>query len=428
MSAFPQIRFGKEICCDLDVAEEKEWLVTNGIGGFASGTVAGSPTRRYHGLLIAALQPPVGRTQFVSAIDENAHYGGNDYSLATHRWLSGAVDPQGFRLLEEFALDGTIPIWRYSFSGASLEKRIFMRQGENTTYIQYTLLSAAAPLVLDLKALVNYRDFHSGTHADDWRMNIEAVKNGVKVTAFQYATPFYLFSADASAETRHVWYRSCYFPEERARGLEDHEDILFAANFHAILTVGSSISIVVSTEENALLDGQAVREEITAHEKNILRLGNADVSAAPNTLPHLNQLLLAADQFIVKRALPEAPDGRSITAGYHWFGDYGRDTMISLPGLTLSTGRPEVAKQILLAFSPYVSQGMLPNNFPEGSAAPEYNTIDASLWYFEAIRQYHQATGDIVTLTKLFTVLEEIIEAHVQGTRFNIRVDAGDGL
>lgn len=428
MSASGQIHFGREVCGRLDVAEEKEWLVTNGLGGFASGTIAGSATRRYHGLLIAALQPPLGRVQLVAALDETAHYAGNDYALAMHRWASGAVDPQGFQLIESFSLDGTTPVWRYVLSNAVLEKRIFMSHGENTSYIQYTLLSGGPSLEIDLKALVNYRDFHSSTHAGDWHMKIEAITYGVKVTAFDGATPFYLRSAKATVEPHHEWYRSCFFSQERARGLDDNEDHLFAANFHAVLKLKSSISIVVSTAENALLDAHAVTEELASREQNILHLGTVDVSANQKALPNRDQLLLAADQFIVKRALPEESEGRSVIAGYHWFGDWGRDTMIALPGLTLSTGRPEVARQILLAFSRYVDQGMLPNNFPDAGGRPEYNTVDASLWYFEAIRQYHAVTGDVATIKKLFPILAMIVDAHIQGTRYNIHVDPADGL
>src|SRR5438132_2660504 len=174
-----EIQFGREICGDLAAAESREWLVTNGIGGYASGTIAGSQTRRYHGLLVAALQPPVGRTQLVSAIDEIAHYAGEDFSLATHRWGSGVVDPKGFLLLEDFHLEGSTPVWTYALADALLEKRVWMRQCENSTFIQYRLLRGNGALELEMKALVNYRDVHYLTHARDWRMNIAAVEQGI---------------------------------------------------------------------------------------------------------------------------------------------------------------------------------------------------------------------------------------------------------
>ncbi|OLD81677.1 MAG: glycogen debranching protein [Acidobacteria bacterium 13_1_20CM_58_21] len=424
-----EVQFGREICGDLVAAESREWLVTNGIGGYASGTVAGSQTRRYHGVLIAALQPPVGRTQLVSTIDEIVHYAGADFSLATHRWASGAVDPQGFLLLEDFHLEGSTPVWTYALADAVLEKRVWMRQGENTTFIQYTLVRGSAALEMELKALVNYRDFHSLTHAGDWRMQIEPVEHGVKVLALDGARPFYLKSSTATCQPRHDWYLDCFLGEETARGLDDREDRLFAALFRAKLEAGSSITLVATTEAAASLDIETARAERPNYEVKLFHDWQAKNEALVEEAPTwLWQLILAADQFIVKRSLPEEPDGRSIIAGYHWFGDWGRDTMIALPGLTLATGRTAVARQILLAFSRYVDGGMLPNNFPDVGGQPEYNTVDAALWYIESVRQYFEATQDAVTLQRLFPVLAAIVEAHIAGTRYSIHADPADGL
>jgi predicted glycogen debranching enzyme len=424
-----EVQFGREICGDLSAAESREWLVTNGIGGYASGTIAGTLTRRYHGLLVAALQPPLGRTQLVTLFDEVVHYAGADFSLTTHRWASGAIEPQGFLNLESFHLEGTTPVWTFALADALLEKHVWMRHGENTTYIQYTLVRGSAPIEIELKALVNYRDFHSLTHAGNWRMNIQPVEHGLKVLAFEGATPFYLLSAEAACEPRQDWYRDCYFAEETERGLEDREDHLLAAVFRAKLEVGSSVTIVATTEANASLDVETASAERANHDVKLFQSWQAkDESYAEKAPSWLWQLILAADQFIVKRSLPDMPDGRSIIAGYHWFGDWGRDTMIALPGLTLATGRPDVAKCILLAFSRYVDAGMLPNNFPDAGGKPEYNTVDAALWYFEAVRHYFSATQDAATLQQLFPVLAGIIDAHVKGTRYNIRVDPADGL
>ncbi len=424
-----EIEFGREICGDLAAAESREWLVTNGIGGYASGTVAGSQTRRYHGLLIAALQPPVGRTQLVSAIDEIVHYAGADFSLATHRWASGAVDPKGFLLLEDFRLEGATPVWTYALSDALLERRVWMRQGENTTFLQYTLVRGSSALELELKALVNYRDFHSLTRAGGWRMKIEPVEHGARVLAFDGAVPFYLKSSSSTCEPRHDWYLGCYLGEETERGLDDREDRLFAALFRAKLDPGSRVTLVLTTEAAASLDGETALAENENHHVKLFQDWQAKNEAFAEEAPAwLWQLILAADQFIVRRSLPEESDGRSAIAGYHWFGDWGRDTMIALPGLTLVTGRADVARQILLAFSRYVDGGMLPNNFPDAGGKPDYNTVDAALWYFEAIRQYFEATQDIVTLQRLFPILAGMIDTHVAGTRYNIHVDPADGL
>jgi len=423
------VEFGREVCGDLHIAEAREWLVTNGIGGFASGTAAGSFTRRYHGLLIAALQPPVGRTQLVATLDETLRYAGADYSLITQHWASGAIDPSGFRYIESFRLEGTTPVWTYALADALIEKRIWMSQGENTTFVQYTFVRGSNSLEMDLKVLVNYRDFHSSTSAGEWRMKIEPVQDGVKISAFDGATPFYLRSSGAQCEPRHEWYHDCFQPREKERGLDDHEDHLFAALFHAKLEAGASVTIVTTTGANASLDGGRARTERAGHEAKLLRSWWAKDTESRDLAPEwLSQLVLAADQFIVKRSLPDLPDGRSIIAGYHWFGDWGRDAMIALPGLTLVTGRPEVARQILFAFARFVDGGMLPNNFSDSGGKPEYNSVDAALWFFEAVRQYFAASQDTDTLEKLFPVLAGMIDAHVKGTSYNIHVDAADGL
>ncbi len=424
-----KLEFGRETCGSLEIAEQREWLVTNGIGGFASGTVSGNLTRRYHGLLVAALHPPVGRTQLVAKLDETAHYAGIEYALATNRWLSGAVEPKGYVNIESFRLEGTTPIWQFALGDALVEKRIWMHQSENTTYVQYTLLRGGQPLGLELKALVNYRDFHSSTHAGDWQMKVEAIEEGVQINAFDGGTPFYLLSAGAEFETRHEWHRDCFLPLAKYRGLDDHEDHLLAAVFSTELALNQSVTLVLTTNTEAQLDGSRAWEEHAEHEKKLFaKWTSHDAQAASSAPDWVQPLILAADQFIVRRSLPEEPDGRSIIAGYHWFGDWGRDTMIALPGLTLTTGRTDIARKILLAFARYVDGGMLPNDFPDAGGRPEYNTVDAALWYYEAVRQYFAVTQDRATLVSLFPVLEEMINAHLKGTRYQIHVDQADGL
>ncbi len=424
-----KLEFGRETCGSLEIAEQREWLVTNGIGGFASGTVSGNLTRRYHGLLVAALHPPVGRTQLVAKLDETAHYAGIEYALATNRWLSGAVEPKGYVNIESFRLEGTTPIWQFALGDALVEKRIWMHQSENTTYVQYTLLRGGQPLGLELKALVNYRDFHSSTHAGDWQMKVDTIEEGVQINAFDGGTPFYLLSAGAEFETRHEWHRDCFLPLAKYRGLDDHEDHLLAAVFSTELALNQSVTLVLTTNRDAQLDGSRAWEEHAEHEKKLFaKWTSHDAQAASSAPDWVQPLILAADQFIVRRSLPEEPDGRSIIAGYHWFGDWGRDTMIALPGLTLTTGRTDIARKILLAFARYVDGGMLPNDFPDAGGRPEYNTVDAALWYYEAVRQYFAVTQDRATLVSLFPVLEEMINAHLKGTRYQIHVDQADGL
>ncbi|HKM67703.1 MAG TPA: amylo-alpha-1,6-glucosidase [Candidatus Acidoferrum sp.] len=433
MSLLAEVQFGREVLGELELAEGREWLVTNGLGGYASGTAAGTCTRRYHGLLMAALQPPTDRTLLVAGIDETARYAESNFPLATNRWLSGTVAPAGYLQIESFHLEGTKPVWRFALGDALLEKRVWMKQGENTTFVEYTLVRGNAGVDLEGKILVTYRDFHATTHGDGWQMRIEPVEKGIRVVAFDGATPFYLRSASATFEPRHEWYRDFFLPAERERGLDDHEDRLMAAVFHARLAVGKKLSLVFSADPKAILDSEQARTLQSNHDMKLFqawqkRHAKLATTKADDEPGWLWQLVLAADQFVVQRALPEDAEGMSIIAGYPWFCDWGRDTMIAIPGLTLPLGRPEIARKILESFARYVDGGMLPNNFPDRGGIPQYNTIDAALWYFEAVRQYFEATQELDLLKKLFPVLAAIVDAHVSGTRYNIKVDPKDAL
>lgn len=438
------VDFGREICGSLEAACEREWLVTNGIGGFASGTVAGALTRRYHGLLIAALNPPFGRTLVVAKLDETIRYDAQVYPLATNRWASGVVDPQGYRQMERFRLEGTAPAWTFACADARLEKRVWMQAGANTTYVRYDLVCAGGPLELELKALINYRDFHATTHAGDWRMSIQPAESpaaGLRIVAFDGAVPFRLLCAPvgsgqvaAAVEPAHDWYRDFDLPLERYRGLDDHEDHLHAGTFRARLEPGQWLTLALSTEPAPNLDGASAWEARVARELALLdRWAAAHPQVAEEAPAWVRQLVLAADQFVVSRPLADDPAALSVIAGYPWFGDWGRDTMIALPGLTLVTGRPELARKILRTYARFVVRGMLPNVFPEASLSPErndldYKTVDAALWYFEAVRQYYGLTRDAELLKQFFPVLAEIVDWHVRGTRYSIRMDSADGL
>lgn len=420
------IEFGREICGRLEIAESREWLVTNGIGGFAMGTIAGLLTRRYHGLLIAALEPPLGRTLLLSKLDEDVKYDGRYMPLFTNRWAGGKVENEGIRYLERFHLEGTIPVWSYAIADAILEKRVWMQAGANTTYIHYTLRRASAPLEIYAKAMVNCRDYHSTTIVNDWNIQIERVPDGLKVTAFDGAKPFYLFSGRNQIWPDRVWYEDYFLSIEEYRGQNDVvEDHIHVGVLGATLQPGESFTIVASTEPAPNLDGQLAYQERQDYERALLAQANVPAGSYQAAL---NQLILAADQFIVGRATPTDPNGRTIIAGYPWFSDWGRDTMIALPGLTLCTGRAEIAAKILRTFAHFVSQGMLPNRFPDAGQEPEYNTVDATLWYFEAIRAYHAHTNDHQLLQDLYPILQEIIEWHQRGTRYNIQLDPTDGL
>jgi predicted glycogen debranching enzyme len=420
--------FGREICGNLAIAESREWLCTNGIGGLASGTVSGILTRRYHGVLVAALKPPVGRALLVAKLDETATYGGATYALGANRWAGGVLDPQGYRHIERFRLDGTSPVWTFACADALITKRVWMEQGANTTYVRYELARASEPVTLAVRALVNHRDFHSTTRGAGWQMRVESVAGGLRVQAFEGARPFVVLADSAKAEPDHTWSHGFDLALEAERGLDAADDHLSAGMFTATIEPGAALTFVASAETAPSLDGERAWERRREHEAHVLSAWRRARPAGERAPAWIQHLVLAADQFVVARPLPDDPASMSVIAGYPWFGDWGRDTMISLPGLAVCTGRDEVARRILLTFARFVDRGMLPNVFPDSGAAPEYNTVDAALWYFEAVRAHHARAGDRALVEQVFPVLQSMIAAHVSGTRYGIGMDAADGL
>jgi predicted glycogen debranching enzyme len=416
-----EIAFERDVCGDLAQSTRREWLVTNGLGGFASGTISGLQTRRYHGLLVAALEPPARRTVLVALLSETVGYDGGSYELATACWRDGAIVPEGYRYLERFALDGEVPVWTYALSDALVEKRIWMEHGANTTYVMYRVLRARAPLELQVKALVNYRDFHGNTHAGDWQMSIDPIADGIRVVAFEGATPFVIRSDRAASVPEHVWYRNYELPEERARGLDDTEDRLLAATFWISLVHGESITFVASVAEDASTDGDAALLRQHGREHSLL-------DSCGEVPFWIARLALAADQFIVRHPSADDPGALSVIAGYHWFGDWGRDTMIALPGLTLATRREAITARILESWAAYLDGGLLPNVFPGAGEPAAYNSVDAALWFIEAVRQYVDATSDVALLRRLYPSLVDIVDRYRAGTRFGIMCDPADGL
>jgi len=433
MSLLAEVQFGREVCGELEIAESREWLVTNGLGGYASGTVAGTTTRRYHGLLVAALQPPVKRVMLVNGLDESVRYRQNHFSLATNRWASGFVSPKGYLQIESFHLEGSKPVWRYALEDALLEKRVWMKQGENTAYVRYSLIRGKEPIEFDAKVLVNYRDFHHTTRGAEWSMIVEPVEGGLRIEAYPAAAPFYLKSSQGLWTARSEWYRNYLLAKEHERGLDDQEDRLYAGQFHCRLSCGESVTLVFSTEADVLLDGEEALSEQSKHELQLFQnwqMTHARICSCPtDEEPSWYwQLVLAADQFLVRRVLPDGSEGRSILAGYHWFNDWARDALVSLPGLTLAMGRATMAREIMLTLAQYAENGMLPNTFPDAGQTPQYNSVDSGLWLFQAAQQYFETTHNQDFLQQIFLALVPIIDRYVEGARHNIKVDPADAL
>lgn len=412
---------GRNACGVLARALEHEWLVTNGIGGFASGTLCETNTRRYHGLLIAALAPPVSRTLLVGGMDVTVTYASTEYRLATHEFADGMVAPRGYLHLESFHLDQGMPVWRYAMAEALLEKRLLMAPGHNTTQVSLEVLRASEPLHLELVPLCTYHDYHGHGHGG-WHPVLREIPDGCEIEAFPGAQAYRLICAGAAFRADPDWYWNFRHRVEGARGLDDTEDLYRPGRFVLSLAPGGQATVVLTTDAQTPVAFAHLRRQIE-HRAAVLQ------DTVPAGSPGgIRQLALAADQFIVDRHLDGHAVGKTVIAGYPWFGDWGRDTMIALPGLTLATQRYDVAAAILRTFATHVSEGLLPNHFPDGGETPDYNTVDATLWFFHAIDQYSRYSGDPSLAAELYPVLVDIIAWHRRGTRYGIHVDAVDGL
>jgi predicted glycogen debranching enzyme len=423
------LELGRDTLTELASASQREWLVTNGLGGFASGTVGGLNTRRYHGLLIAALRPPVERTLMVAALDATVRYGGVTTALATHEYADATIAPDGYRHLLSFRLDGAIPVWTWTIGEAVLEQRVWMAHGANTTYVSYQLLRGPAALELELQPLCSLRDYHwqnRGTRD----AAVHALDQGFEIVVHPDARPYRVLLEGARYVIDPQWHWNVRHREEAARGLDDIEDLLRPAVIHARLTPGETATVILTAEPQAPLPAadSLIREQQRQHE--LLHSARRASAALAHPAPAwVQQLVLAADQFIVDRHDMQGNNlGKTVIAGYPWFSDWGRDTMIALPGLTLAVGRHDIAASVLRTFAQFVDQGMLPNRFPDGGETPEYNTVDATLWYFVAVRDYLRVTRDSSLRTELYPILKDIIGWHRRGTRFGIHMDEADAL
>src|SRR5262245_10147823 len=415
-----------------------EWLVTNGLGGYASGTVAGVVTRRYHGVLIAALPAPLGRMVMLNHLLERARlkdgrvvWLGDEHEVAG----SNATDRGG--QLVEFRLDLGLPVWVYDFDGTRIEKRVLMPHGQNTTHVTYRLVNGEGPVRLSLRPSIHFRSYESSVSETPTQpYTVTAVKNRYEIAgeAGLPALRLQVHGHRAALTLDEVGAATVPYPMEKLRGYESVGSLWSPGYFRVDLDEQHPVTLIASTEPwesiEALSPEHAADAE-TERRRHLLSVAGS----LSNRLA--NELVLAADQFVITpagraeeaaRARAAGEHIRTVTAGYHWFTDWGRDTMISLEGLTLSTRRFREASYILRTFGHYVRDGLIPNMFPDGAREGLYHTADATLWFFHAADRYVRATGDTETLRLLLPTFIDIIRHHVEGTRFGIGVDQTDGL
>ena len=411
------LSFDKPAFQDLPWALKREWLETNGLGGYSSSTLVGANTRRYHGLLVAATQPPRARYVLVSGLEEAVYIDNQKYELSTNIYPD-VIHPKGYENLSKFLLS-PFPTFLFHIDDVLIEKTIFMVYGENTTIVTYRLLTGEASRVrLELRPKIAYRDFHSLASENsnlNTQMNVQ--KGEVSLSPYPNLPPIYFYHNAAVTDKSAYWFKRTEYLEERERGFDCQEDLFSPCALIYSFVNQDELHCIMSTQkkENVKVDELRFQEE--------KRRSSLE---APLEIQkeEIQTLWRASNGFFVR-----AKDGlRRVIAGYHWFEDWGRDTFISLPGLTLVTGRYAIAKELLLAYAGYVSQGMIPNRFPDLEENPDYHSVDAALWYVNAVYEYFIETEDDETvMNELYPVLKKIMKFYKEGTRHQIKMDS-DGL
>ena len=402
---------------ELEPHLHEEWLITNGLGGFASGTVVGCNTRRYHGLLCAALMPPVGRIMMLNRLGETVRLPGSDQSpweLSISQF-GNIFHPRGDRYLRRFELDAALARWEYQIDDIRVIKEIQMPWGHNAVGIRYTVDPGGRQIELSLLPFVRMMDFHALRH----EKVVFDESRGQRKCSVGLGPNKVVIEADAgSYQPEPDWWYGHTYALETERGLDDREDLYKPGRFVFATPTPASITLWATAEPVGRFDWG---EEIARRQRRL--------AIPPRTSPTIQRLLRAADDFLVSRQTPDGQPGYTIIAGYPWFADWGRDTMISLPGLLLCPGKFDQARHVLCVFAQYISQGMVPNRFDDYTNQPSYNTVDASLWFIHAAFEYLRLSGDRETFEKLLRpACHAIVNGNTKGTRYDIRVDPDDGL
>ncbi len=404
----------------IDDLLSREWLIANSIGAYASSTVIGCNARRYHGLLVAATTPPVGRIVTLSTVMEQVHFGGQAYELGVNEFPD-AFSPRGVMHLVEFRNDAA-PTYIYRFGGLTLVKEILLADSENAVALRYRISGGDA--TIRLWPFIALRDFHGLRKSDaPHQVTFEARDQGVCVQdrmTSQHA--LYMTCGGARFEPKAQWWYRFTYRIDLARGQDGHEDLYTPGLFVADVKDGQCVQLTASMKDPRLIDFEQTLDG------RARRLGQLAQSVGPEADDTTRRLAVASDAFVVQRHFPAGPPSPTLVAGYHWFGDWGRDTFISLPGLLLCTGRFAEARNVFQTFAGAIQNGLVPNRFDDYSFSAHYNSMDASLWFIIAAERYVQATGDVdFWRSVLMPAVHAILSAFHDGTKFDIHADA-DGL
>ena len=419
------IELPREVCTLYPRASRLEWLVTNGTGGFAMGTVAGSNTRRYHGLLVASLHPPVQRVVTLARLEETVLTSDGAVPLSVNQYPN-RLYPDGHTRLVRFALDDG-PVWTWSVGGVELERRVLLVPGEQTVVVRY---ASSAPVRLRIEPLLAFRDYHALTrrNPDAWTGFEEQEAEGARVVRFQP------YRAQPSLRLAHrggpfagapVWHENVEYLEELDRGLDFREDLLLPGSFELELAPGHAQILAATVESGVTLDLEVLATRFRRPEVPRVVAGPRPLRGGDDGLEGRARLERAAEAYVVRRADRSA----TIIAGYPWFTDWGRDTMIPLPGLLIARGQLDLAREVLEGFLAHLDGGLVPNRFPDAAGPAEYNTVDATLFMFQAVHAWEQAGGAPEFIRDVFYPAAcAIVDAHLRGTHHGIRVDPMDGL
>ena len=417
----------------------REWLVTNGLGGYASGTVGGVITRGFHGYLIAALPSPLGRMMMLNEVVEMVKLpDGRTVELGGEERANAPLRLHGADFLKEFRLDKGLPAWRYQVDSFVFEKSLMLPHGQNTVYLNYRILDGDGPVQLSIRPSLNIRPHEAPVSSPITASYVLSVFEDQYEISAGPTIPtlrMLLYGTGAALTIDRIRIQEIVYRIEESRGYAARGELWSPGFFHAELSKGREATLIASTEAWETIRAMSPEEAINAeYDRRGRLLSEADPTAREGTPA---ELVLAADQFIIRpagrledtaRAHAAGDEVRTVIAGYHWFTDWGRDTMISLEGLTLTTGRFVEAAYILRTFAHYIKDGLIPNMFPEGQKDGLYHTADATLWFFHAIQRYLELTGDRTILRLVLPKMLGIVDAHLRGTRFNIHVDPSDGL
>jgi predicted glycogen debranching enzyme len=419
----PKIAIGSETLNNLDQALQKEWITTNGLGGYASSSVTGCNTRRYHGLLVVSGQENKERAVLLSKLEETIKIGRRFYYLGTNKYSDDYIHPHGYSHFRKFE-QAPFPRFIYTINNIIITKEVFMPYDTNTVIVRYNVIGGEQKFNFVIHPLVAFSDFHKLPRENkQFNTHISFEDSSLSMNPYSDFPELKIQAQGMEFKELKNWYKSFILDKEKERGLDYVQDLFNPGYFWSPQTNNLKIDVIATIDDKIPEDVDKTYSDSKKRVENLF-----DLAKASDKDPDEKSLILASDMHVIKPVTKEGDRRVTVVAGYHWFGDWGRDTFIALPGLTLCTGRFEDAKNILLTFAEQCKDGLIPNRFADLGQNAIYNTVDASLWYINAVNEYLKHTGDYEFIkTHIYPVCKSIIKSYEEGTNYNIGMDS-DGL